>query len=196
MSPRATVRATAIAGLVALGACAPADRLDPVHDGPALPAELAGAGIASRGGADPLQTGHRLMAAGEHQLALRAFYEAAADGGMSADLLTSLGTANLELGRLGQAQSQLRRATQRDEGNITAWNNLGVVLMETGQYAEAREVFRLAFALDHGHSVDIRQNLIRALDLAAETGYPVDNNEDPVDLRREGRGEYVIVPAS
>ena len=41
-----------------------------------------------------------------------------------------IGSANLKLGRLGQAEKLLRRAIKADEAFAPAWNNLGVVLME------------------------------------------------------------------
>ncbi|MEL7345730.1 MAG: tetratricopeptide repeat protein, partial [Pseudomonadota bacterium] len=78
---------------------------------------------------DGLIVGHRLMAVGEYELALKAYYRAAGEQGMTVDTLSAIGSANLRLGRLGQAERILRRATQEDETFPPAWNNLGVVLM-------------------------------------------------------------------
>ena len=66
---------------------------------------------ASRAGeeADPLGPAGRLMAAGQYELALDAYLRAAARDGFTVDTLAALGTANLRLGRLGQAEALLRR---------------------------------------------------------------------------------------
>lgn len=112
---------------------------------------------------DPMIVGHRLMEAGEYELALKSFKSAAAEQGLNADVLSAIGSANLQLGRLGQAEDLLRRATKADETSAPAWNNLGVVLMEQDKIGEAARVFRIAFALDSGESVEIRENLRLAL---------------------------------
>ena len=109
--------------------------------------------------ADPLETGHRLMSAGEFQLALDAYMRAAARDGLTVDTLSGLGSANLRLGRLGQAEGLLRRAVAKDPSFVPAWNNLGVLLMEQRKYGEASEVFRRAYAADSGNSDTIRDNL-------------------------------------
>ena len=72
-------------------------------------------GVDSRkAGEDGLIVGHRLMEAGEYELALRAYYRAAARDGLNVDILSALGSANLKLGRLGQAEQLLRRARRGD----------------------------------------------------------------------------------
>jgi hypothetical protein len=48
---------------------------------------------------DGLIVGHRLMASDEPELALRAYYRAAGELGLNADVLSALGSANLKLGR-------------------------------------------------------------------------------------------------
>lgn len=120
-------------------------------------------GVAPGEGADPIETGHRLMAAGEFQLALDAYMRAAAHEGLTPDTLAGMGSANLRLGRLGQAEDQLRDAVEKDPGFVPAWNNLGVLLMEEREYGEASEVFRRAYAADSGNSDTIRDNLRLAL---------------------------------
>ncbi|TNC70933.1 tetratricopeptide repeat protein [Rubellimicrobium roseum] len=120
-------------------------------------------GVAPGGGADPLETGHRLMAAGQHQLALDAYMRAAAEDGLTPDTLAGMGSANLRLGRLGQAERLLREAVEEDPRFVPAWNNLGVLLMEQEKYGEASEVFRRAYAADSGNSDTIRNNLRLAL---------------------------------
>ena len=52
---------------------------------------------------DEVTVGNRLMAAGEYELALESFTRAALQQGMTPQILTSLGTANLGLRRIGQA---------------------------------------------------------------------------------------------
>ena len=69
-------------------------------------------GVAGASELDGLLVGHRLMAAGEFELALKAYTRAASQQGLNADTLSALGSANLRLGRLGQAEKLLRRATK------------------------------------------------------------------------------------
>ena len=60
-------------------------------------------GIAGESNLDGLEVGHRMMAAGEFELALRSYTRAAAQQGLNVDTLSAIGSANLRLGRLGQA---------------------------------------------------------------------------------------------
>ena len=141
---------------------------------------------------DGLLVGHRLMEAGEYELALKSYLRAAGQQGLTADVLSALGSVNLKLGRLGQAEKLLRRAVKEDEKFAAAWNNLGVVLMEQGNYGEAERVFRIAFGLDSGESADIRENLRLALELLENPTYsePDYNN---FALVRRGTGEYQLL---
>lgn len=141
---------------------------------------------------DGLTVGHRLMDAGEYELALKAYYRAAAKQGMNVDTMSAIGSANLRLGRLGQAEDNLRRAVKMDDSFVPAWNNLGVVLMEQGEYGEAERVFRHAFALDSGQSADIRDNLTLALAKLENPGYSPEY-EDNFTLVRRGTGDYLIL---
>lgn len=120
---------------------------------------------------DALEVGHRLLAAGEHELALKAYMRAAGQQGLNVDTLSALGSANLRLGRLGQAERLLRRAVADDASFVPAQNNLGVVLMERGETAEAVEIFRRAYATDNGNSDTIRDNLRLALSQRDDPGY-------------------------
>ena len=140
---------------------------------------------------DPLLVGHRLMDAGEHELALQAFTRAAGQSGLNAEVLSALGSANLALGRLGQAETLLRRAVEAEAGAPSAWNNLGVVLMEKGDTTEAAQVFRRAFALDNGRSDSIRDNLRLAIAKSENSVYVGDEAQD-YKLVRRGVGDYVI----
>nr|WP_321365825.1 tetratricopeptide repeat protein [uncultured Celeribacter sp.] len=141
---------------------------------------------------DGLTVGHRLMASGEYELALKAYYRAAAHQGMTVDTLSALGSAKLRLGRLGQSEQDLRRAIELDDTFVPAWNNLGVVLMERGEFGEAERVFRTAFALDSGHSAEIRENLRLALAKLENPEYS-ETYESNFTLVRRGTGEYLIL---
>ena len=173
-----------------LAACAPAD-IDVSQTGPFAPgidrsAEAVGG----------VEVGHRLIAAGEFELAIKAFNRAALDqGGFDGEILSGLGTANLGLGRLGQAETLLRRATTEFDPLPEDLNNLGVVLMERGETAEAVQVLRRAFALDDGESTLIRDNLRAAL---AKTENPdsLDPNENQYKLVRRGSSDFLIQTAN
>ncbi len=152
-------------------------------------------GVAGLSDLDGLMIGHRLMAAGEYELALEAYTRAAAQQGLNVDTLSAIGSADLKLGRLGQAEKLLRRATEEDPTFPPAWNNLGVILMEKGEIAEAAEVFRRAYATDNGNSDQIRDNLRLALAKLENPGYVDPNEDEQFQLVRRGAGDYVILDA-
>ncbi|WP_371732292.1 tetratricopeptide repeat protein [Ruegeria sp. HKCCA6837] len=131
------------------------------------------------------------MAAGEYELALESFSRAALDQGMTTQVLTSLGTANLGLRRVGQAETLLRRAVENEPDWPVAWNNLGVLLMEKQEYPEAAQVFQRAFALDNGESDAIRDNLRLAL---AKMENPVNTTkqEQEYTLEQRGDGQFTL----
>ncbi len=143
---------------------------------------------------DGLIVGHRLMAAGEYEVALKAYTRAAAQHGMTIDVLSAIGSANLRLGRLRQAEKLLKLATKEDEKFVPAWNNLGVVYASQGRDGEAERVFRLAFALDSGNSAEIRANLTKAIAKLDNTQYSI-TQEDPreYELVRRGNGRYMLL---
>ena len=140
---------------------------------------------------DGLIVGHRLMAAGEAELALEAYTRAAGEQGLTTDVLTGLGTANLKLGRLNQAERLLRRAAEAEPDWPEVWNNLGVVLMEQGKTAEAEQIFRRAFALDNGDSAAIRDNLRLALQKLDEATYS-NSQQEEFRLIRRGSGDFLL----
>ncbi|WP_420586434.1 tetratricopeptide repeat protein [Ruegeria sp.] len=144
-------------------------------------------GIDPRGeGVDDLTVGNRLMSAGEYDLALDAFARAALEQGMTPEILTSMGTANLGLRQLGPAEILLRRAVEDGSDWPVAWNNLGVLLIEKGEYPEAVQVFQRAFALDNGESDAIRDNLRLAL---AKMENPVNTTEEEQEYTLEQLGD-------
>jgi Flp pilus assembly protein TadD len=173
-------------GLGLLAACQPTGGLGRDANSPYAPS-----GGAPGEAVDGLLVGHRLMAAGEYELALQAYYRAAGEQGATVDVISALGSANLRLGRLGQAEKLLRRATEIDEAFVPAWNNLGVVLMETGKYAEASRVFQTAFALDSGQTDSIRENLRLALAKIENPAY--DPPPEAYSLVRRGNGQYLLL---
>lgn len=140
---------------------------------------------------DPLIVAHRLMDAGEYELALKAYSRAAVSEGMTADVLAGLGSANLGLGRLGTAEQLLRRAIKDEAATPETWNNLGVVLVEQGNFAEAEQIFRRAYALDNGESDAIRDNLRLALAKIEKPDYSEPEEQDYKVVRR-GTSDYVI----
>jgi tetratricopeptide (TPR) repeat protein len=143
---------------------------------------------------DGLIVGHRLMAAGEYEVALKAYTRAASQHGMNIDVLSALGSANLRLGRLRQAEELLKLATKKDEKFVPAWNNLGVVYASQGRDGEAERVFRLAFALDSGKSAEIRSNYSKAIAKLENTGYSVTQEEaEEYELVRRGNGRYMLL---
>lgn len=150
-------------------------------------------GVAGQMDVDGLIVGHRLMAAGEYELALDAYMVAAGQQGLNVDTLSALGSANLHLGRLGQAERLLRRAVEEGPGFAPGWNNLGVVLMEAGKIGEAAEVFRRAYATDNGNSDTIRDNLRLALSRMDNSGYTDLEENEQFQLMRRGTGEYAIL---
>ena len=142
---------------------------------------------------DGLIVGHRLMAAGEYELALKAYTRAAGDYGLNVDVLSAIGSANLKLGRLGQAKTMLELALEKDDKFVPAWNNLGVVLASLGKDGEAERVFRLAFALDSGNSAEIQSNLTKAIAKLDKTQYSVEQQQQEYELVRRGNGRYLLL---
>ncbi|MFY0647561.1 tetratricopeptide repeat protein [Sulfitobacter geojensis] len=140
---------------------------------------------------DGIEVGHRLIAAGQYELAIKSFNRAALEHGLDVDVLSGLGSANLGLGRLGQAESLLRKAVKKDTTQPEVWNNLGVVLMERGKTLEAEQILRRAYAMDNGESDAIRDNLRLAL-AKSENSDTVGVDDDNYKLVRRGSGDYLI----
>ncbi|KPU83915.1 hypothetical protein JI58_06810 [Marinosulfonomonas sp. PRT-SC04] len=181
------VRLTLLISLLA--ACGNTGGLGRSKDSPYAPS-----GHSTRGtSVDGLIVGHRLMAAGEYELALKAYYRAAGKLGLNADIYSALGSANLKLGRLGQAEILLRKAVAKDATFVPAWNNLGVVLMEPGKTGEAKLVFQTAYALDSGESDSIRDNLRLAIAKSEETAYIAPEDDVNFSLVRRGSGDYQLL---
>lgn len=143
---------------------------------------------------DGLEVGHRLMANAEYELALKAYSRSLSEKGLTVDVLSALGSANLKLGRLNQARDLLEQAVEQDQSFVPAWNNLGVVYTELQDYVQARQAFEAAFAFDNGQSEEVWQNLLLAID-------NVENNTTDravpaeFDLVRRGNGRYLLLEA-
>ena len=85
---------------------------------------------------------------------------------------------------------QVKQAVEADPEWPEAWNNLGVLLMEQGETAEAVQIFKRAFALDNGESTSIRDNLRLALaKLENPDTVPL---EQDYKLVRRGSSDFVI----
>jgi Flp pilus assembly protein TadD len=178
---------TALAGISLLAACQPTGGLG-TSDTRTAP------GVNARAdGEDGLIVGHRLMESGEYELALKAYMRAAGEVGINADVLSAIGSANLQLGRLGQAEQILRRAIKEDPTSVPALNNLGVVLMEQGKPAEARLIFQQAFAQDSGETDSIRENLRLAIAQSEANVYEEPQEEPNFSLVRRGQGQFVLL---
>lgn len=177
--------------LAALNACAPGAMSPKTAAAPDTPADAQHTDAHEN---DALAAGHRLMEAGEYEKAIKAFHRAALADGMSADVLAGLGSAHLQLGRLDTAERLLRRAVEKAPERPQIWNNLGVVLMEKRAWAEARQMFRRAYALDSGRSDAIRDNLRLALAKITETGYnhAQEQNDKNYKLVRRGSSDYLL----
>lgn len=178
----------AAASVLALLACAPQSWLGSELRGPLPPIGTARITEA----VDGLEVGHNMMAAGEYALALDAYVRAMGDHGLTPDVLSAIGSANLRLGRANQAEKYLTRAVELDEDFGAAWNNLGVTQIALQKYSQARGSFERAFALDNGDSDEIRQNLVLVLALLAETAQETANDDDFVLVRR-GDGRYLLL---
>ena len=171
-----------LVGTLALAGCL----TPPKHDGPFAP------GVAPGGQAvDGLLVGHRLMDAGEYELAHKAYTRAAVTQGLTADVLAGLGSANLALGRLGTAERLLREAIEKTDATPETWNNLGVVLVEQGEYPEAEQMLRRAYALDNGESDAIRDNLRLALAKSENSDYGEPEEQDYKLVRRVS-GDFLV----
>jgi Flp pilus assembly protein TadD len=142
---------------------------------------------------DGLIVGHRLMAAAEYDLALKAYLRAAGEQGFTVDVLSALGSANLHLGRLNQAEKLLRDAVKEDPNFVPALNNLGVVLMERGNFGESRLFFQRAFAADSGQTDMIRENLMRAIAKSQDAVYAEPEETSRFTLVRRGYSTYELL---
>jgi len=158
-----------------------------------------GAGISKLSGGpeivghrDGLEIGHQLMEAGEYDHALSAYETAVSQQGLTADVLSALGSASLKLGRLGQAQRYLEQAVEMDERYPAAWNNLGVVYANLDEPHQSEAAFRAAFASDNGRSKAIWQNLLRAIEQTQSKDLRGPSNAE-FSLVRRANGRFLLL---
>ena len=142
---------------------------------------------------DHLVIGHRMMEGGEHELALKSYNRAAGALGFTPEVLSSLGTANLALGRLNQSEKLLLRALKKDDQYGAAWNNLGVVYSEQNKTEEAYRAFHMAFALDNGQSEAVWRNFLLATDNRNNARANEPARKSDFRLVRRGNGRYLLV---
>ncbi len=188
---RLTILATSLIGLAACentsGLSAPEEQV--MAPGVDLDA------LANSEGASNVETGHRLIAAGEYELAIRSFNRAALERGtLDAEILSGLGTANLGMGRLGEAEKLLRRAVEMEDAEPVDFNNLGVLLMEKDKPSEAVAYFKRGFALSNGENIAIRDNLRLALAKSENSVTTSEEKQTDYKLVRRGNSEFVIRP--
>jgi len=69
---------------------------------------------------------------------------------------------------------------------------LGAVLIERGEYGEARRILEQAFALDSGGSETIRDNLRLAIARMENQVYTGANEQNRPGLIRRGGGRYSL----
>ncbi len=131
----------ALAGCLAQGPFA-----DPFAPLPPSPEELIAEGTA-------------LLRVGEPDKAYKKFIRAFRSGGPPAQSLTGAGLALEAQGLLVQAREFLRRARDLAPESVNTQNNLGVVEYKLGDYAAARQAFRIAFAVSSGESAVALANL-------------------------------------
>ncbi len=189
-----SVRFLLTLGTVALSACGQSGAVNSrslieTHQGVKAPAGT----LKITDAVDGLIVGHRLMAGGEYELALKAYHRAAGEHGLNADVLSAIGSANLKLGRLNQAHEMLRVAVEKDDSFVPAWNNLGVVLQMQGKYSEAKQVFQLAYGLDNGNSDEIKANLTKTIAILKNSSYSDGNQIKEFELVRRGNGRYLLL---
>jgi Flp pilus assembly protein TadD len=151
--------------------------------------------LARNEGTDAVEVGHRLIAAGESELAIKSFNRAALERGtLDAEILSGLGTANLQLGRLGEAELLLKRAIDSEDAQPVDYNNFAVLLMEKGRTSEAVQYFQRAFALSNGENIAIRDNLRLALAKSEISATTNTEKTSEYKLVRRGNSDFLIQP--
>ncbi|MEM8792783.1 MAG: tetratricopeptide repeat protein [Pseudomonadota bacterium] len=139
-----------------------------------------------------VEQGHLALKAGNVSDARFHFLSAINQGGADVEALIGLGMIEESQDRLGEAERLFRRAVALSDTSESAYNNLGVVLFRKKDYHEARQAFRLAFALSSGTNETAAHNL-RLAELAVKQaddglfGVPIDHQ-----LLRIGSSEYLL----
>jgi len=134
-----------------------------------------------------LSRGKYLLAAGEPDLAMRAFTTAMSVDGISVEAMTGAGIAAQQQGLLVSAQRYFEHARKLAPDSVSVHNNLGVVLYMRKEYYSAQEAFQTAYALSSGTSETAERNLnwteamIAEISGRSETGLEAAQNEVLLD---------------
>ena len=140
-----------------------------------------------------LNLGRSLLASNQPDLAHDAFIRSIRVEGLTAAALTGAGLASERQGLLREAKRYFLRAKTLSPESVLAHNNLGVVLYRLGEYHEAKQAFRAAFALSSGTNSVAQHNLgLADFAIAREEGRTLELAENPVAIRRLGSGVYTL----
>ncbi len=147
-------------------------------------------------GVSYLVIGKRLLDAGQHETALKAFLRSARIEGVTAAAMNGAGVAAENLGRTTEAREYFRRAVELDPNSILARNNYGVALYKSGDYHMARSAFEAAFALSNGQNAVAARNLglveHKIAEIEGDTPIMIDTGYNVV---RTGSSVYSLTPS-
>lgn len=138
-----------------------------------------------------IRAGNRLLASQEPDLAMKMFMRSISTDGVSAEALGGAGIAAAQQGMLTSARRHLEDARDLDPDSVTTNNNLGVVLFMLKEYHQARDAFRMAFAVSSGRSEFAEDNLNRTEAVLALIDSPGED-DGAVTYRVERRGSSVF----
>ncbi|MEM6496198.1 MAG: tetratricopeptide repeat protein [Pseudomonadota bacterium] len=139
-----------------------------------------------------LEQGHKDLKQADYASAKFHFLSVINQNGPQDEALVGLGMIEEAQNHLFEAERFFRKAIAISDTSVSAYNNLGVVLFRQESYHEAREAFRLAFALSSGTNDTAVHNLNLA-DLAVaqadheQFGTPIEHQ-----LLRTGSNEYLL----
>lgn len=131
-----------------------------------------------------LNLGGLYLAKGDPDMALRTFTSALTVWDIPA-VRANIAVAYLQLGRLEDAERELRRALAENDKMPDAWTNLSSVLVHKGDFADAVAAAERALAIDDNFAMAHNNKAVALLELgcpeeskkaarrARELGYPV-----------------------
>ena len=152
------------------------------------PPEQPSARDLARPGEGWLTVGKRLLAAGEHDLAMEAFERSLVLDGPSAEAMTGAGLAAEGQGLLTMAARYFEKARKLAPESVAVHNNLGVVLFRLDEPYRARQAFQAAFALSDGTSPMALQNLRLSEQVIAEREARLTVIDSAMNFRVDRRG--------
>jgi len=143
-----------------------------------------------------LSLGKHMLAAGEPDLAMKAFLTSLSAEGISAEAMTGAGIAAQQQGLLTSAQRYFEQARGLAPESMIAHNNLGVVLYKLKDYYPARDAFRRAYLLSSGKSKMAERNLNRTeAMIALMEEVPKTDPAVSHDVIRLGSSEFWLLEA-